>query len=704
MTFLGLHLADWLVLLLYLVGMIWIGRATSGSVHGQNDFFLAGRKLGRIYQFFLNFGNMTDASGAVKTSSLVYSQGVGGVWLTFQTLFMTPYYWFVMPWFRRARVTTMADLFTERFGGKSLTVIYAIAGIIVNTVITGGGYLVTYKVLEVFIVKPESAYTQQEARKVAMFHEFTRLDEAYREGTLTPDQAESYRYLKQLRDRKEIKSYVSYLQPLPLYIVFCIVVGIYVIAGGMTAAALTDAFQGILIVIFSLMLIPFGLWKLGGLKEFHERLPDGMMQLFGSGGNSEMTWYSIAAIILVSLVQLHGLSGNMAIAASASDETAAGLGAVSGGFTKRLMIIAWCFCGLMAFALFGQGISDPDAVWGALCRSLLGPGFFGLMLVGVLAGEMASASAQCLTASALFVKNIYLVIWPRKSERDGLFIGRILIAVSLVVGIGVALIFDDLIAFAKMALTLNVAFGAAVLVLFKWRRVTETAMIASVVISLSVIVLIPFAVPVVKPLSTLEALHKTTAERRESRMVPANAADVAAGRARKTGDRIEKVSVIAPKPIFFDQVVSLDPGKADAGRQGQGRFNCELYILSLLGLDLSKMLPAQLLALTFVFDSIFPFLLLFLFSFLTREKDPQRAERFYIKMRTPVVADLEKDAEILRYNLDNPAVTESTKLFPFSSWELQKWTVRDSRAFIICCLIAAAIFGFFALLLNLGRG
>jgi len=95
MIFLGLHLADWLVILSYFGGMAWIGRSTASSVHGQSDFFLAGRKLGGIFQFFLNFGNMTEATGAVKTSSLVFSQGVGGVWLSLQTLFMTPYYWFM---------------------------------------------------------------------------------------------------------------------------------------------------------------------------------------------------------------------------------------------------------------------------------------------------------------------------------------------------------------------------------------------------------------------------------------------------------------------------------------------------------------------------------------------------------------------------------------------------------------------------------
>ena len=48
----------------------------------DNDVFLAGRKLGKLYQFFLNFGNATEPQGAVSTASFVYQQGAPGSWLS----------------------------------------------------------------------------------------------------------------------------------------------------------------------------------------------------------------------------------------------------------------------------------------------------------------------------------------------------------------------------------------------------------------------------------------------------------------------------------------------------------------------------------------------------------------------------------------------------------------------------------------------
>ncbi len=702
MNIFGLHFIDWLVLLAYFVAMIWIGRRASARIHKQADFFLAGRTLGKLFQFFLNFGNMTDASGAVRTSSIVYNQGVGGVWLVFQTLFMTPYYWFMTAWFRRTRLTTVADIFPDRFGGKFLAVLYAVLAIFVNVVSIGGGYLVTYKVLEIFIVKPESAYTLAEKGMITEFREFSVLNERYSEGRLADSERERFEYLKRLQERGEVRSYVSYVHPLAVCLLFAVVVGAYVIMGGMAAAALTDAFQGIMIVVFSVILIPFGLWHLGGLRAFQEKIPDRLLDLFGSGVSTEFTWYSVGAILLLSMVQIHGVAGNMAIAGSARDETAAATGAVSGGFLKRIMIIAWCFCGLIAFAMFGGGLSDPDAVWGTLCRTLLGPGFLGLMLVGLISAEMAGLSAQCLTLSALFVRNVYLVIWPHKTEKEGLTMARVLVGLSLFVSIGVAFSINDLLAYAKMQLTLNVAFGAAILVIFKWRRVTKAAVTVAVLATLFVNVVIPFLVPMVPAWRSHPSLQARTAEKVQIHAVRAHADDVREGRASQIGERVEKRHVIPPKSIFFDRVVADDPKDPHSDTHGQGRFHFELFLLALAGMDLAKLVPAQLLTAIYVFDSILPFILLFGISLLTFRKAPA-AEPFYVKMRTPVIGDPDADARQLEAHLAEPSQTVKRQLFPGSAWEFHRWGKRDAVAFGTCCLIALAIFGFFAGLLQIGR-
>jgi len=143
MMFYGLHWADLLMIALYLGAMVCIGQRTARTVRKQADLYLGGRKLGKALQFFLNFGNMTDLNNTVTTSSAVYENGAGGAWISLQTLFMTPYYWFMNVWFRRVRLMTMADLFEDRFGGRSLATLYSIFNIVFAIATIGWGYMVT---------------------------------------------------------------------------------------------------------------------------------------------------------------------------------------------------------------------------------------------------------------------------------------------------------------------------------------------------------------------------------------------------------------------------------------------------------------------------------------------------------------------------------------------------------------------------------
>ena len=69
----GFHSIDFAVIGVYLVVVIILGQRAARRAGNQEGFFLAGRKLGKLYQFFLNFGNSTDANSAVSTASLVYS-------------------------------------------------------------------------------------------------------------------------------------------------------------------------------------------------------------------------------------------------------------------------------------------------------------------------------------------------------------------------------------------------------------------------------------------------------------------------------------------------------------------------------------------------------------------------------------------------------------------------------------------------------
>src|SRR3954467_2777463 len=176
MMFGSLSLLDLLIIVAYLLAVVYIGKRAAKAANSEEGFFLAGRKLGKLYQFFLNFGNATEPQGAVSTASFVFQQGAPGCWLSFQTVFMNPYFWFMNVWFRRVRLTTLSDLFEDRFASRGLSMFYALFQIIVACVFLGFGNVTAYKIASSLVVKPEAAWTAADRASVDEYRELKQLE------------------------------------------------------------------------------------------------------------------------------------------------------------------------------------------------------------------------------------------------------------------------------------------------------------------------------------------------------------------------------------------------------------------------------------------------------------------------------------------------------------------------------------------------
>src|SRR5438067_1945052 len=202
----GLHILDIAVILVFLFGIIGLGWWAARGVKEERDFYLGGRSFGKVLQFFLNFGNMTDSSGAPTTSAEVFRTGAGGIWIALQTLFITPFFWFSTVWYRRARVVTMADLVTERLFSKPLTMFYVAFSVYVSLLLLAFGNVASFKVAKAMIVKPPETYTEADRTSVKEYAEYTRLRSQYATGKLTPEQSERFKVLDSKKARGEIKS------------------------------------------------------------------------------------------------------------------------------------------------------------------------------------------------------------------------------------------------------------------------------------------------------------------------------------------------------------------------------------------------------------------------------------------------------------------------------------------------------------------
>jgi SSS family solute:Na+ symporter len=675
----GLNVWDLIIILAFLIALLTIGVVVSHTIKKESDFYLGGRKLGRWLQFFLNFGNSTDTTGAVAAASAVFKQGAGGVWNAgFQTLFITPFFWFTQPWWRRARLTTMGDLFVDRYNSRSLASAYACFNIFMALFTMGMGNYFAYTVAHAMIVKPESAYTDQDRTKVKEYQEYQSLVSQIKAGHPEIRETERYQELDSKNKRGAIESFVSYVTPTTFYLIYSTIVGIYIVLGGLKAAAITDAIQGLLILAMSVLLIPLGLHRLGGFAGLHRVVP-----AFRFVTTSDQTWYSILAVTFASFIQIIGILHNMSTGGSAKDEDTARFGMITGGFTKRLVIICWVLCGLIGLAFLTGKISDPGNTWGALSLTLLPAGLMGLMLSGMLLGHMPTVGVSAVAVSGLAVRNIYEPLVKGKSDEHYLKVGQWSIAVVLLVAIAFALESSSVQSAYTQLVTFNTFFGAAIVLMIFWKRLTASSIMISFVIWVVLIGLIPFFLPQVPWLRQQPGLVVST----DKVSIIATPKDVAAGKAQNVGQIIDS----DPQAIYFDSVARANPDDPNSKLEGIGRFNVENFILHLFGVPVQRFSSSDNTASRWGFDGVFPFICLFFFSFVTKPTELERADRFYAKLRTPVAPTPEEDRHEVALSLTHPHRFDHKRLFPGTNWQFNKWARKDYIGFFGCWAIAGVI-------------
>jgi solute:Na+ symporter, SSS family len=464
-----MNLLDYIVLITYFVAMTGIGVWAMRRVKGQEDYFLGGRSFGKILQTFAAFGAGTGSSDPVNTARTTFTSGMSGIWSTMSWLFVTPFYWFTGVWYRRMRHMTLGDWYVERFESKPLGAAYTVFGLLF--------YMVYASMLFSAIGKVAAPLLGNTIMIGG--------DEIGLEYVLVPTIA--------------------------------LIVILYGVLGGLTAAYWTDLVQGIFIIILSLMLIPFGLSALvakfgdpaihglwDGFRIMHEQLPESLFSIVGSTTASEFPLHRIIAVTVISLigvaVQPHFIATG---GGSAKSEHSARVGLVAGNLAKRFCTIGWALTALIILALFADSaelIADPDKAWGIASRELLAPGLRGLMLACMLAALMSSADTYMLVSSGLVVRNLYApYINPNGTEAEYVRVGRItgtiVIAGAVVVSWSMMNVFQQL----QLTWIVPMLFAAPFWVGIVWRRATRAAAWTTVVYAALIFFIIPWIAPAMFP-------------------------------------------------------------------------------------------------------------------------------------------------------------------------------------------------------------
>ena len=423
----GLHWLDAAVLVAYLIGVTAVGLWISRKVKGLNDYFMP-RRFSSSMMVMHAFGTGTASDQAVTVASATFKGGVSGIWYQWLWLFATPFYWFIAPIFRRFRAITTADVYELRFD-RSVAILFSVVGMASMTVKIG-----------LLLVGAAALIESGTAGLV---------DARIAVGVVT------------------------------VLFVF------YGVAGGLSAAIITDYAQGILTIIFSVMLLPCIWSEVGGMSGVRETIMDeSMLSLVAPG---KISTFFVIMMAIQALVGIVAQPHVMGVCSAGRSEWEGRVGFVGGNLIKRLCTIAWCLTGIAAVAWYLQrGISpsemSPDAlqqtadgVYGEVAHTFLpaiSPGLLGLFLAALLAGVMSSCDSFMISSSALFTENVYRPWRPERSQRHYVWIGRFTSIAIVAGGVAFALwvpgVVDALEIWFKIAPMMGIVFWIALF----WRRMT----------------------------------------------------------------------------------------------------------------------------------------------------------------------------------------------------------------------------------------
>tara|TARA_B100000029_G_scaffold433606_1_gene446510 strand:+ start:235 stop:2532 length:2298 start_codon:yes stop_codon:yes gene_type:complete len=133
-----------------------------------------------------------------------------------------------------------------------------------------------------------------------------------------------------------------------------------------------------------------------------------------------------------------------------------------------------------------------------------------------------------------------------------------------------------------------------------------------------------------------------------------------------------------------------------------GRFRLDMVLYDQFGVDLATKNNAAIKTLDLPFAIIAPFLVMIVASLLTQPNGKKALDRFYVKMKTPVDPDPEKDKAEMKKSYANPGRFDDTRMFPGTSLEVTRPTPQDFWGFLICFAICFVIIGLVLLMAGIG--
>ena len=418
---------DWLMIAAYfgvLLGLTWWSVLRNRNT--ADDYFLAGRDLGWVVVgasiFASNIGSehLVGLAGAGATSGVALAHYELHAWC------LLVLGWVLVPFYLRSRVYTMPEFLELRFSATARWVLSLISLV---------AYVLTKMAVGIF------------AGGVVF-------------GTLLPEM--------QMRIGGTV--FNSFWIGSVLVVVLT---GLYTIIGGMRAVAYTEAVQTAVFIVGSLLLMIFGLNRLGGWGELRAVLGSDMFNLWKpiTPAGVESTWLPVkeagrmawyfnqnypwfGMLFCAPIVGLWYWCTDQYIVQrtlGAPNEREARRGTIFAAFLKLLPVFIFIVPGMIALALARTGKvpelgvlvdsagnvvpSAAQAAFPLLVQHVMPTGLRGLVVAGLLAALMSSLAGAFNASSTLFTIDFYRKFRPNASQAQLVWIGRVATTVMVLIAL-----------------------------------------------------------------------------------------------------------------------------------------------------------------------------------------------------------------------------------------------------------------------------
>ncbi|MEV7015618.1 sodium:solute symporter [Streptomyces sp. NPDC093991] len=417
---------DYLVIVLYLAGMLAMGWWGMRRAKSKSEFLVAGRRLGPAMYSGTMAAIVLGGASTIGGVGLGYQYGLSGAWMVFTIgLGILALSVFFSARIARLKVYTVSEMLDLRYGGR--------AGVI------SGVVMWAYTLM--LAVTSTIAYA-------TIFDVLFDID-----------------------------------RTLAIVLGGSIVVA-YSTLGGMWSITLTDMVQFVVKTIgVLLLLLPVAVVKAGGFGEMKAQLPTEYFDPLGIGGETVFTY-----VLIYTFGMLIGQDIWQRVFTARSDRTARWGGTVAGTYCLAYAV-AGAVIGTAAKVLYPK-LANADDAFATIVKDELPMGVRGLVLAAALAAVMSTSSGALIACATVANNDIWArlrgVARPggeQHDEADEVKGNRAFILLMGLAVIAAAIALNDVVQALTVAYNLLVG-GLLVPILggLLWKRGTARGALASVAV------------------------------------------------------------------------------------------------------------------------------------------------------------------------------------------------------------------------------